>query len=501
MNPSRDPQAFTVDTLSIDWSSIRVSSTVTQSHPVNQPATVQDDFGRALLAQDAVVSASRHSRSGRTGKTTPRSKHSVTGSGERKTSIPPKPEDTQSSRLAHKQSPVSATRVLSRVEHVQKALSKRGFSKTVAQRVSTMSKKASTSRVYESRWNAFAIWCHDKKLDPLKCGIPKVADFITHLHDVKSLGTRTISGYKSAISSTWASVGNNSLVDNAVIRDLLRSFFIQNPPADKSIPTWNLALVLDALRKPPFEPLGTINLSHLAVKTLFLIALSSGRRRSELHAMIVRGSRLTYNNQTFILQFDRKFIAKTAKINSRNDTSIIIPCLPYDEREERPLCPVRCLSAYLERFKPLRKANPSAKLFISYKPGFKGDITATTVSRWIKNAILWAYDASVTNLDLQQLHNIKAHDVRAMSASLSLLRSVSLEQILQSAGWRSHNVFTNFYLRDLSSQSEELLRLGPLVSSQTVVQTATPLRSTSRTTRSHTVTRPAISTAGNSAPT
>ena len=90
----------------------------------------------------------------------------VLGSG--KLVFSPKPEDTQSSRLAHKQPPVSATR-----EHVQKALSKRGVSRAVAQRVSTMSKKASTSRVYESRWNAFAIWCHDKKLDPLKCGIPK----------------------------------------------------------------------------------------------------------------------------------------------------------------------------------------------------------------------------------------------------------------------------------------------------------------------------------------
>ena len=57
-----------------------------------------------------------------------------------------------------------------------------------------------------------------------------------------------------------------------------------------------------------------------------------------------------------------------------------------------------------------------------------------------------------------------------MSASLSLLRSVSLEQILGAAGWRSHNVFTSYYMHDLSIQSKDLLRLGPLVSSQTLVQ-------------------------------
>ena len=84
-----------------------------------------------------------------------------------------------------------------------------------------------------------------------------------------------------------------------------------------------------------------------------------------------------------------------------------------------------------------------------------------------------------------------------MGASLSLLRSVSLDQILQAAGWRSRNVFTQFYLRDLSAQSEDLLLLGPLVASHTVVQTVTPNtskpRAARRNKRSHTVVRPAIS--------
>ena len=102
-------------------------------------------------------------------------------------------------------------------------------------------------------------------------------------------------------------------------------------------------------------------------------------------------------------------------------------------------------------------------------------------------------------MDLHQLHSIKAHDVRAMSASLSAPRSVSLDQILQASGWRSHNVFTNFYLRDLTSQSEDLLRLGPLVASQTVIQTATPSTSDQHTSRrskskrSHTIVKPVIS--------
>ena len=213
-----------------------------------------------------------------------------------------------------------------------------------------------------------------------------------------------------------------------------------------------------------------------------------------MHAMILKGSGTTLSNQAFLLQFDKRFIAKTAKLGSRADTSILIPGLPHTECEEYSLCPVRAITTYLDRFRQLRKLNASKKLFISYKLGFVGDVSAVTISRWIKNAILWAYQASCTDQDLQRIHQVKAHDVRAMSASLSLLRSVGLEQILTAAGWRSHNVFTSYYLRDLSVQSEDLLRLGPLVSSQTVVQTTAETTPRLHTvSASHTSTRPSHS--------
>ena len=67
---------------------------------------------------------------------------------------------------------------------------------------------------------------------------------------------------------------------------LINSFYREKPVPDRSIPSWNLALVLDALRKKPFEPLESIPLSHLTLKTVFLLAFSSGIRRGELHALI-----------------------------------------------------------------------------------------------------------------------------------------------------------------------------------------------------------------------
>ena len=72
--------------------------------------------------------------------------------------------------------------------------------------------------------------------------------------------------------------------------------------------------------------------------------------------MVMKGSGITLSNQAFLLQFDKKFIAKTAKLDSA-DTSILIPGLPHSDRDEYTLCPVRAITTYLERFRELRKLN------------------------------------------------------------------------------------------------------------------------------------------------
>lgn len=56
-----------------------------------------------------------------------------------------------------------------------------------------------------------------------------------------------------------------------------------------------------------------------------------------------------------------------------------------------------------------------------------------------------------------------------MAATLAFRGQVDLEQVLQAASWRSHNTFTNHYLKDLSEQQEGLRKLGPLVVAQHVV--------------------------------
>ena len=56
-----------------------------------------------------------------------------------------------------------------------------------------------------------------------------------------------------------------------------------DPKGRRGIPSWNLSLVLHQLTKAPFEPVKEASLKHLTFKTVFLLALESGKRRSEIH--------------------------------------------------------------------------------------------------------------------------------------------------------------------------------------------------------------------------
>lgn len=46
--------------------------------------------------------------------------------------------------------------------------------------------------------------------------------------------------------------------------------------------SWDLRLVLDALKIPPFEPVKDIDLKYLFFKAVFLFVFASGRRRNKI---------------------------------------------------------------------------------------------------------------------------------------------------------------------------------------------------------------------------
>ena len=81
-------------------------------------------------------------------------------------------------------------------------------------------------------------------------------------------------------------MGKAAVVQAKTISDMSTSMELQKPRITPVLPQWDLGIVLEALSKPPYEPLREASLKQLTLKTVFLIAMASAGRRIELQASL-----------------------------------------------------------------------------------------------------------------------------------------------------------------------------------------------------------------------
>ena len=89
----------------------------------------------------------------------------------------------------------------------------------------------------------------------------------------------------SAIASTLKHLSTMDFSCHPVLSDIIRSMELENPIISRVVPHWDLFLVLDSLKKSPFEHMLSCSLKCLTQKIVVLIALASGRRCSQLHTL------------------------------------------------------------------------------------------------------------------------------------------------------------------------------------------------------------------------
>jgi hypothetical protein len=154
----------------------------------------------------------------------------------------------------------------------------------VAERISSINRE-STAGVYRSHWGAFRTWCIHRRLDPLKASVPKIDKFLMDLFN-RGFQVSSIRGYRSAISSTLEHKGRH-IGSNKDLTSLLKSLALSRPTRARTVPAWDLSIVLRMLNGELFEPLSMVDIKYLAYKTAFLLALASASRVSELHAIVV----------------------------------------------------------------------------------------------------------------------------------------------------------------------------------------------------------------------
>ena len=349
-------------------------------------------------------------------------------------------------------------------------LQEQGFSVEVAERIAAP-QRSSTRTIYRSKWALFEKWCRENSVDFSTPSVKQISDFFMYLYQDLNRRPSTIDGYRTAIVDTLGPTAQH-IAHNADLHRLVSSFHRDRPKSSRNLPKWNLSVVLNEFTKAPFEPMKDSDLKHLTLKTAFLLALASGKRRSEIHAWVANKVANLGQWEKVALFPSSDFIAKNqlAREGSQSVSPVTIPALTTivdrQFKEDRTLCPVRALRFYLDRTKDLRGSR--SLLFISFKKGHTSDIRPATLSSWLKQTILLCYkQADQQALDLVQ---VKAHDIRAFAASKAFYGGVSVDQIMQACHWKAHNTFTNFYLKDLTwSDTDNNMYLGPVVTAQQVL--------------------------------
>ena len=351
-----------------------------------------------------------------------------------------------------------------RIQVVEQSLSTQGFSRAAAA-VIARPQRASTLATYEHKWQKFSDWCNGRKINPLNINESQLADFLLHLFTIKKFAPRSIAVYRTAISATIKNLGGENFGHNSRLSAMIKHFMVERPPTRKLVPQWSLSLVLRALREPPFEPMDSISFKALTYKTVFLLALASGRRRSELHALGVSDGLVKLSKTEVVLRTTPGFLAKN-QVAGSVATPITIKALSNltgSDPQEVTLCPVRAIRWYLSRTKSRRDGNMRFFLPLSKK----ADCSAADISKWICGTISWAH--SECSEHQRGLARVSAHEVRAIATSAALLSGVPLDEILQAGTWRSSNSFVSFYLRDMASELDGLHSLGPISVSQSII--------------------------------
>ena len=331
--------------------------------------------------------------------------------------------------------------------------------------------RPSSERVYQRQWSVFVTWCNDQGLNPFRIATPRLSDFFTFLKEEKKIQVSSIRSYFSVVRQTIEAVTDKE-ISRGEINDMLKGMEKQFPHQKLIFPTWDLSLVLRRLRAPPFEPLKVCEEKFLTFKTVFLVTLASAARRSEIHAL---SRDFAHNSDWTNLELSLlpDFLPKNQAASSTETRSFRIPAISNivgrEDKEDLLLCPVRAIRIYVDRMhsKPNMK---SRRFFVSFKPGFTNEIHANTISSWLKQTVLLAYQLEAKSKELYA--NPKAHEIRSLSASLANHCNVALAEILKSCYWATHTTFTSFYLKDVTVIANKLMKLGSLVVLGKVLMTA-----------------------------
>lgn len=314
-------------------------------------------------------------------------------------------------------------------------------------------RSCSTRSAYDGKWRAFEDWCAAAGVVAFQSPIPTVLTFLQKLLD-KGLAFSTVKVYLAAISACHIGFGDKTVGQHPLVCQFMRGARRLRPVSRSLTAPWDLPVVLDALSRPPFEPLQQAELKMLSFKTALLLALVSAKRVGDIQALSVNPACMQFlmGDSKVLLKPNPAFVPKVfnpGRSYRPIELSAFYPPPFSSQEHERlhALCPVRALRIYVDRTAVFRN---SEQLFVSWAPPHRGKpLTKQRLSHWITGAIAMAYDST----GLQPPTGLRAHSTRGMAASWALFGGTSVEDICAAANWATPHTFARFYNLDVTAPS------------------------------------------------
>ena len=287
--------------------------------------------------------------------------------------------------------------------------------------------RASTCRQYESGWKKFQTFI---KINKISAITPEtLAGFATFVfHSRARVSPATVTNAMVAIRDP-ISYGFGVEIDRRTWDLLWASFFHQRPPAPPSPSTWSLDRLLDLLQTPRF--MDSPAPSDILLKALFLTAMATGHRVSQLAALLRTHQfmRFGHDDSSVTLAPKPLFLAKNERPGHRM-SPFLVPAW-MTPNGPHPLCPVASLRAY-----------------VSATGSYAGnDLWVDPVSSKVLNTAKLASNLVrlISSADPQS--QPKAHQVRKYASSLAFFRSFDVEQVRRAGQWSSSASFVRRYLQ------------------------------------------------------
>nr|XP_054590865.1 uncharacterized protein LOC129154747 [Nothobranchius furzeri] len=290
------------------------------------------------------------------------------------------------------------------------------------QQVLDSARAPSTRASYARCWQRFSAWCSFRDVDPGSCSLHEVLRYLRHRFD-KGRTASTLKVHLAAISANHLLVDGRSVGAHYSVTQFLRGVRRLRPPLCRPAPARDLPLVLQALCGPPFEPMTTAPLEVVSVKTAFLLAVTTAKRVSELHALDISPAYLRWkaDGSGVTLWPNVAFLPKvlpSGYVNAAIELGAYFPPPFHSEGQRRAnlLCPVRALQLYIV-------ATNTVQLFVCHGGVNRGRaLSKQRLSHWVVDAIAMAYAA----VGAVAPPGIVCHSTRSVTTSWAAMKGVPL---------------------------------------------------------------------------